>query len=308
MTQHMTFSEIVQDFLADRKISGKAKTTLKYYKWEFNTFTNWLIENHLENQPIIHFTPAQLRDFFAWLSLSRPGCKGRGKGGRHASYRAIKALFRFIWDQEDIQIRNPISKVKIEPNRIPPLAEMPLENIQAVLNHINPTNCRYPLRDRAIVFMLLDTGLRASELCDLRYGDINMVTGQVNVMHGKGDKFRIGWIGESTLKVLNEYLLTRVDIKLEEPLFENQEHQKLTYAALRNLLSKLTKISGVPYQGVHSLRRAYAKLLWKAGLDILAVSHLLGHSSPTVTTRYLNINNEEYHEIHNANSPADLLK
>ncbi len=79
MTKHMTFSEIVQDFLADRKISGKAKTTLKYYYWEFNTFSNWLKENHLENQPITEFTPAQFRDFFAWLSNPRQGCKGRGK-------------------------------------------------------------------------------------------------------------------------------------------------------------------------------------------------------------------------------------
>ena len=96
---------------------------------------------------------------------------------------------------------------------------------------------------------LFDSGARASELCALNVEDVDLITGQVNIQHGKGDKHRIVWLGDSCRKALKDYLNTREDISPESPLFLNQENRRMTYSGLRVLLVRLTTLAGVPYQG-----------------------------------------------------------
>jgi site-specific recombinase XerC len=130
-------------------------------------------------------------------------------------------VFNWIWYEEDFNIKNPIEKVKIDANRIPPLAEIPTDNIQALLN--NCSHRRYELRDRAIIRTLFDSGLRATELCNLNVQDVNLTTGQVTIWHGKGNKFGISFIGQSSKNAIKEYLDTRDNVNPKEPLFPNQE-------------------------------------------------------------------------------------
>ncbi len=132
----------MKDFLEDRKTIGKADSIIRYYKQELNQFQEWLLQNNLDNQPIIEFTPSQFREYFVYISQPRTSSynktgktNGRGKSVRHASFRYLRALFNWVWEQEDYEFRNPISKVKVEPSHRPRLEEMPTENIQKMINH-----------------------------------------------------------------------------------------------------------------------------------------------------------------------------
>jgi len=307
MTQHKTFSEYSKDLIIDKQTSGKSDKTVKYYKDEFRVFQKWLKIVGLENQPLVDFTPTQLREFFLFMSQpSEISIKGRNTSGRHAIYRAVRALFNWVWEMEDLDIKNPIKKVKLAPPKTPPLPEIPTDNIQAMLDYCS--HRRYELRDRAIIKTLFDSGVRATELCNLSIRDIDLFTGQVTIMCGKGGKFGITFVGQNSLSAIKGYLETRPNAKLSDPLFPNQEGNRMTYSALRVLISRLSKLSGVPNQGVHSFRRAFALDMWRKTHDLLTVSRLLRHSNLQVTTRYLNVNNEDLHDIHNKNSPANSLK
>jgi integrase/recombinase XerD len=299
MLKQRTFSEIAVEFLQDRKMTGKSNDTLIWYERHINEFSKWLIINNYHNLPIEDLDSSLLKSYFLHLATNH------NKGGIHAAYRAIKAIFNFYDFEYEPIWKNPIKKVKISPSHQTPLPEIPIENIQKLID--STISSRNRERDRAILFTLTDTGVRASELLALNVKDVDLATGSIRVLHGKGDKFRVTFLGEKGRKALHDYLRTRTNLTQDEPLFLNDENQRLGMAGLRMLITRLSKRAKVPYQAIHSFRRCFALTMFRKTRDIFLVSRLCGHSTVEVTKRYLNINNEDLRFIHESNSPGDML-
>lgn len=299
MVEYLTFSACINEFMADRQSRGKSPKTITYYELELKYFNRWLEKQNLAMNLITTLTSSNLREFYIELSSHR------NKGGCHANYRAVKAFLNWSENEYDIEWKNPIKKVKIEPNKIPPLPEIPLENIQKLLNVCK--GGRHELRDKAILKVLVDTGMRGSELLSLNVESVDTNTGKILLMQGKGGKSRLMWLGDKGKKALIEYLATRDNPNPTEPLILNDEGDRLKFHGLRQIIIRLSNRAGILYQGVHSFRRCFALTLWKKKVDLLTISRLLGHSNLAVTTRYLNVGNSDLMENHNRNSPADIL-
>lgn len=136
------------------------------------------------------------------------------------------------------------------------------------------------LRDKTIMLVLLDCGLRVSELCALTIGDYVQKRGQLRVRHGKGDKERILYVGDSTKKYLWRYLNgERENAATSSPLFVTREGTAQDRFNVRRMVARAGDRAGVPGAHPHRFRHTFAINALRNGMNLLEVKELLGHES-----------------------------
>ena len=178
-----------------------------------------------------------------------------------------------------------------------------------------PLKARSPeiikLRDKAILEMLFSTGLRVSELANLKINSLNLKKDEFTV-RGKGDKPRVVFISNQAKYHLKNYLAARHD--MEPWLFvshdraekaRKQESKKasnpLTPRSIQRLVERYSLAAGLTkHVTPHTLRHSYATDLLMNGADIRSVQSMLGHSSITTTQIYTHITNRQLREVHQA--------
>jgi len=167
-------------------------------------------------------------------------------------------------------------------------------------NHARPT----ALRDRAIILLLLDTGLRASELCNLRAGELDLKNRGLVVM-GKGDKERTVRISPRTAQATWRYLSTRDGAQGPNAyLFTSKEGLPMSRHTLRRMVTRAGRRAGVRGANVHRFRHTFAIQLLRNGGNIYALQRLLGHSSLEMVQRYLAIAQADIENAHQEASPV----
>jgi site-specific recombinase XerD len=293
-TKQLIFSECVDNFILD-KTTNCSPRTVEFYTLALKYFGQYLEKRNIQN---IDISPLVIREYFVELKTHR------NIGGCHASFRALKCFFNWVGNEYDLIWKNPIYKVKVPHSKIPPLPEIPMEDVRKLLNVVSDRN---GLRDKSIIKTLIDTGCRGNELLSLNYEDVNFISGQVTIINGKGGKTRIVYLGKNSLKSLKEYLDIRENIQSSSPLFISEFRERLKFFGLRMIVDRLCKKAGVKNRGVHCFRRLFALTLFRQGIDILTISRLLGHSSLEVTKRYLNIDNSDLKLAIDKASPANFL-
>jgi len=295
--EQTTFSSLVNDFLFERQSRNRSKNTIRYYSDELRYFSSWLQSNNIEILDITDITPSLLRRYF--LSVG----EHRSKGGIHASYRALKSFVNFLNEEFEPAWKNPINKVKIQSNVQPPIQGLSITDIQKMISVCCGKN---KIRDIAICGTLLDTCARAQELLDLNVCDVNLCTGTIKILHGKGDRFRITYLGKKTIKSLKAYLETREVLLPNAALFLNDDGLRLKYYGLRMIISRLAHKAQVK-EGIHNFRRCGALSLYRSTKDLLFVSRYLGHGSIEVTKRYLSLDDEDIKNSFDKSCPSDLF-
>jgi integrase/recombinase XerD len=161
-------------------------------------------------------------------------------------------------------------------------------------------------RDRAIIKVLLDTGLRASELCQLRIGDYDPATGDIRVRYGKGGKSRMAYLEKSARRDVWRYLATRDDTDdLDAPLFLGKFNRPMTKDGLRILLTRLGKKAGVPRCHPHRFRHTFALEFLRSGGDVFTLQKLMGHSTLDMVRHYLHLAQVDVRNAHRRASPVD---
>ena len=160
------------------------------------------------------------------------------------------------------------------------------------------------LRDRAIILLLVDTGLRASELCELRLRQVDLKSHQVIVM-GKGRKERILPIAPRTAQTLWRYLATRDDTDRDTAyLFTTHAGSSISRYSLRRLLSRIGQRAGVLDAHPHRFRHTFAITFLRNGGNVFALQRILGHSSIEMVQRYLAIAQTDLQNAHHQASPV----
>lgn len=218
-------------------------------------------------------------------------------------HRILKAFFNFLVN-EDIISSNPMARIK------PPSAKTEIkqpvlpEHIQLLL--LAAKNSAYNRRDMAIVLLLLDTGLRASELCNLRICDIDFKTQSIRVL-GKGNKYRTCYMGFASTKALAAYLRGKKRQQESSIFLSHTTRKTFTASGIYQLVSRLSETAGIPCPGVHAFRRTFAVDMLRSGANVFTVQILLGHSDLAMTRRYCKIADADTAEQHRKFSPADKL-
>ncbi len=156
--------------------------------------------------------------------------------------------------------------------------------------------------------MMLDTGLRVSELVHLKPTDIDMETGSVTVTHGKGGKQRVVRIGFKTQKALWRYI-KRWRHGYSDGLFLNRSSEPLDVRGVTLMVRRISKEAGVEGVHVHRLRHTFAISFLRTGGDVFTLQYLLGHSTLQMVQRYLqSLNADDAMNAHRRFSPMDNLK
>jgi integrase/recombinase XerD len=148
-----------------------------------------------------------------------------------------------------------------------------------------------PLRDRALVWACLGAGLRASEACDLRCGDVGQ-DGAVLVRDGKGGEARIVYLSGQALEAVSQHRVTLEDQGEDSPLFPSRKRRSGRPACMNptsavDLIKRLMAERGITNASSHSLRRTHAQALETRGVNPRIIQRQLGHKNLNTTERYL---------------------
>ena len=194
---------------------------------------------------------------------------------------------------------------------------MSIKDVKALLNIVykQKEDCKsetfsYQMATRniAIIELLFASGMRVSELCDLRLCDLDMKKGCVRII-GKGNKERIIDISQkATLAAIKDWLNERGPCDSQSPLFVSRLHSTLSTQSVRLLIKNLVASSQIKKKITpHTFRHTYATLLLEGGVDITYIQHLLGHSSVVTTQIYTHVNLQKQHEILSKKHPRRLI-
>ncbi len=183
-----------------------------------------------------------------------------------------------------------------------------IEEVERVLEAASGADLK-SLRDRAILELLFSSGLRVSELVDLKRDQVNLKTGEFSV-RGKGGKVRVVFVSDRAKAALERYLEKRSDIdpalfvrvgikRLEKS--KKPDNLRITPRTVQRLVKFYAVKAGIVKDvHPHTLRHSFATDLIANGADIRSVQEMLGHSSVTTTQIYTHVTNKQLKEVHKA--------
>ena len=275
------------DFVLSRQAMNCTVATMEFYRYTAGVFVEWI-----ESQGVTD--PEQVSARHVRQYLAQLIDKGRKDTTLHAHARAIKTLLKF-WHAEGYipeQIR--FDMPRLEKKRLPVLT---VEHLQIVLKACN-------VRDRAIVMLMVDSGLRRGEVCRLNWDDVDMRTGLVHVLKGKGRKDRSAAIGARTRRMLLAYRRTIQDTT--GALFQTRSRKRITGSTLLLMFRRLSARTSI-HITAHALRRTFTILSLRDGMDVLHLQAMLGHASLDMVNHYAQMEDIDLLEAHRQHSPVDKL-
>lgn len=221
--------------------------------------------------------------------------------------KAIKAWSRWLADEEYVP-KDPFARVRLPRTDDAAKPIFTVAEVEALL-----ASCKGPSRtarrDAACILLLFSTGLRATELCNLRVEDVDWEQGSITVRRGKGGKGRVVPLGPRVALALQRYL----DSRLRRPrpgidaLFLTVTGKSMTYAALEQALEVRGQQAGV-HANPHKFRHTCAVLYLRNGGKLETLRLLLGHSDLKMTLHYARLAGVDVCNGHQQADPANLLK
>ncbi|MFC1933314.1 tyrosine-type recombinase/integrase, partial [Chloroflexota bacterium] len=223
--------------------------------------------------------------------------------------RALRAFWSWLV-REEIIVSNPFNKVILPKPPKKVIATFSEAQIQAMLKKVD-TVTPAGFRDWTIIVMLLDSGLRASELTGLPMSDVNLEEGLVKV-RGKGDKERMVPIGTKVQKAIWKYVhryRPAAQNRLHPTLFLTKSGGSISVNRLQAIVEVYAEKAGIT--GVrcspHTFRHTFAINYLRNGGDVFSLQRILGHSSLEIVRMYVNLAEADIKECHRKFSPADNM-
>ncbi|MBQ7898372.1 MAG: tyrosine-type recombinase/integrase [Bacteroidales bacterium] len=299
---------IIQNYLNHCKYEkGLDAKTLKAYRIDLTQFDAFVTEirGKYDKESIQAYT-ASLHGKYAVKSVKR-------------KIASLKAFFSYLEFEEQISI-NPFSKLRIklhEPFLLP--RTIPLSTVNLLLqcayqqlNNANKNSYQYSanLRDIAVLELLFATGMRISELCALRPGDVNLIEGTVKI-YGKGSKERLIQISNQDVLIAanNYHQAFSESIETTGYFFVNRLSHQLSDQSVRIMINKYCNLAGISQHITpHMFRHSFATLLLEEDVDIRYIQQLLGHSSIVTTQIYTHVTSKKQRDILSAKHPRNKIR
>jgi len=222
----------------------------------------------------------------------------RAAATRSRKTAALKAFWRWMVRHGDVSA-DPTSNLGAArlSQRIPDV--LTVEEVGNLLSQ--PDDSKRGLRDRALLELLYATGLRVSELVNLRIPDVNLQVGFVRCT-GKGGKERIVPVGRCAAEAVTKYLAARADVR--PVLFPGYRGKSLTRTAFWGLLRRYARAAGIRKAVTpHTLRHSFATHLLQGGADLRAIQEMLGHVSISTTQIYTHVSTDHLREVYRSAHP-----
>lgn len=271
---------------------GASPHTLSAYRRDLSGFQRFLRQHRWAMSRV---GSSELSRYL--LTLRSAGLSPRSVA-RHLS--ALRGLYRFLLREGKLR-RNPTEELESPrlPHRLPRILSS--EQVTALIESVDASG-PVGIRDRALLELLYATGIRASECCSLRTGDLNLAAGYIVPM-GKGSRQRLVPVGAHALYWVRRYLTEARPALLRrgEPgtLFVNGRGGRLSRQGLWGILKKTARRAGV--RGVvspHILRHSFASHLLERGADLRSVQAMLGHADISTTQIYTHLSSRTVREMY----------
>ena len=266
---------------------GLSQNTVQAYETDILSFLNWLTKT--PNINYLNLKEDNINKYIAYLFKSK--LKSSSVNRKISS---LKSLYLYLI-KKNILKNSPISEV-ITPKKEKYLpSSMSEDEVDRLLKSPNTSN-KIEKRDKAMIEMLYATGMRISELVNLKLTDVDMQRCVAKVF-GKGKKERLIPFGEAALEALSDYISDR-DKSVSKEIFLSNRGKKLSRVAFWQrikiyLIRENLKNSISP----HTLRHAFATHLLNRGADLRSVQLLLGHSDLSTTQIYTHIAKQRLSEV-----------
>lgn len=279
---------------------GLSRNTLDSYRNDLQLFSEWLRKRNRDSSILTDATHSDLLDFLA----SRVSAKMKASTtSRELS--SLKRFYRFLLRQGKITTDPSlnIDTPKLQRSLPDSLTETEVELLLSAPDLKHPLG----LRDRAMLEVLYASGLRVSELINLRYSQVSMDMGVLRVM-GKGRKERLAPLGEESLEWLSRYTKEARPVLLNgivtDTIFVTTRGAAMTRQAFWYLIKRYAQLVGNDKPlSPHTLRHAFATHLLNHGADLRVVQLLLGHADISTTQIYTHIARERLKQLHAKHHP-----
>ena len=276
----LALQEAIQDFLLHQKASRHSPRTLENHILALGKLKAWADAEGLST--LDDLTTSHLRRFIVHVQEA-PTWKGTPPRPTtvHTLHKNIGAFMHFHEEEGNLP-RSPMRRIKppkLDQELLPAFTAEELKGLEA---GTNGTDLR-SVRNRALVYFMVDTGCRLAEAANMALDDVDLSTGMVKVRRGKGGKDRMTRLGFKALKALTKYLRSRRDLL---PCLWVGKYGTMTADGIAITLVKLGQVCGV-HCTAHKFRRTTALTMLRNGCDVFSIKALLGHSDLQVLQRYL---------------------
>lgn len=300
----MILSDVLKEFLFEIKIRSYSPRTMKGYKNNNALFHNWLSHEYgiIELEEITHL---HIKQYLTYLQQ-----KGRKPTYINSILKNIRSFFEYCVGEGYVTL-NPCKKVKWMKEKKVVINTFSDEELITMLNYYKG-NDFLTIRNKCIIAMFADTGVRNYELCTLTVADVGETT--IKVL-GKGNKERYVYISPMLKKYLIKYERVREQYFRNHNLkfsnyFLSYRGKPLTVEGVERVIKKSGEgIESDVRISPHTIRHFFAQKQLQNGLDVYSLSRLLGHESINITKRYLqSIQDERIIEMSVRTSPLMNLK
>ena len=285
----MDWNQAIKDYKSYLKIErGLSLNSIVSYENDIISLKNYILDNKIKESPI-ECTPDTLNSFIYNSSKKNsPRSQARKISG-------LKSFFKFLVFEEYIK-SSPMSNIESPKlgRKLPDILNV--EEISQMISSINIKE-KFGQRNKTIIEILYGTGIRVSELIELKISNIFFKENLIRVL-GKGDKERFVPIGLKAKKSIIDYINNnRKYQKIEESsndiLILSKYGKKITIHMIFNLIKNISKKSGVTKKiSPHTFRHSFASHLLKNGADLRTIQLILGHENITTTEIYTHLDSK----------------
>jgi len=291
------------DFALSRRVMRCTARTIEHYDATAGAFVAWLEEQGVTDPERIR--GAQVRAYQlhyatgVQLRMGHPAADT----SLHKQARGIKTLLRFFLAEKYMSEPIAVQMPRLAQKRLPYLTAPQIADLVKV--------CDSP-RNVALLLVLVDSGVRCAEATALCWGDVDLVSGSVQVRAGKGRKDRTVAVGYKTRRALLAYRrwwCKQFDVPPEpaDPLWVDPRNgYQLRQTAIATVFRRLRERTGIQVSP-HILRRTFAVLCLRGGMSSIHLQSLMGHESPAMTAHYCKLLDADLLEAHMLHGPVDRL-
>jgi integrase/recombinase XerD len=312
----MKMSKAVEGFILDCKTQFSPRTIENYERQLARLVC------YLQDPEVTDVTGEQLNRFIVWLRteykptrFDTSNTSLLSEAGVENYWKSTRSFFR--WCHEVLNIKRPDLELKHPKYKMPDATAFTREEVAKLLDaaqyqgyFVSPKGTKYrkkvpnALKYKALLLILLDSGLRLGELTRVRISDVDLETGEILVRpYGSGQKTkpRTVYLGKSARRAVWLYLSKR-EYQSEDPLID------MTSKHIWVMVRKFGIKAGISHTHPHKFRSTFAIEYLRNGGDPFTLQRLLGHSKLDMTKHYLDIVESDKRRMHQKASPADEWK
>ena len=283
--------EIQKKFLNMLKVERNfSDHTLKAYHDDLAQFNQFL------EQELLNLRTFEYKDARNYLSYLYSNNLKRTTVSRKIS--TLRTFYEF-WMTQDTSVNNPFIQL-VHPKKEQYLPQFFYEEEMEALFNTVSNDAKKGLRDRVVIELLYATGIRVSELVNIKVMDLDMNLPGVKVL-GKGNKERFVPFGEFCRQSIEQYLEKFKPLKSKSHpyLIVNMKGDPITERGVRYLLNDVVeRTAGVTEIHPHKLRHTFATHLLNQGADLRTVQSLLGHVNLSTTGKYTHVSNQQLRKVY----------